>query len=201
MWGKDGRHLKQHDVWCLLFLFHFFLIPGPEIYGSISASNFSNGDNLNTPHRQFLFCSSVSPSFSLLLWFSGRSALLYFSYILVLVLVSKLNFEGIISALRKSLLEGSAPKNAGTSGWCLQLWIFLTDENFIAVTIFKNLQLQSSLFFCSPCFIQHGLGKKKMGKIMIAARCFIASLLYIQTATVEFIYFYLYYYLYVASLE
>lgn len=52
--GEDGGHLKQHDVCCLLFLSHFSLIPAQEIYGSISARDFSKGDNLSTPHRRRL---------------------------------------------------------------------------------------------------------------------------------------------------
>lgn len=54
VWGEDDGHLKQHDVCCLLFLLHFSLIPAQEIYGSISAWDFSKGDNLSTPHRQRL---------------------------------------------------------------------------------------------------------------------------------------------------
>lgn len=61
VWEEDGGHLKQHDVCCLLFLLHFSLIPAPKIYGSISAWDFSKGDNLSTPHRQppspFVCCS------------------------------------------------------------------------------------------------------------------------------------------------
>lgn len=52
VWGEGGGHLKQHDVCCLLFLLHFSLIPSPEIYGSISAWDFSKGDNLSTPRRR-----------------------------------------------------------------------------------------------------------------------------------------------------
>lgn len=56
--GVGERRQTFKAAWRLVFVISFllFLIPGPEIYGLISASNFffffSNGDNLNTPHRQ-----------------------------------------------------------------------------------------------------------------------------------------------------
>lgn len=80
VWGKDGRHLKQHDVWCLLFLFYFFNSWSGDLWldKCLKLFFFSNGDNLNTPHSQrvlfslFLssscsFCSYVSLSLAVLL--------------------------------------------------------------------------------------------------------------------------------------
>ena len=73
--GVGERRQTFKAAWRLVFVISLllFLIPGPEIYGLISASNFStssfffpNGDNLNTPHRQReLFFLSLSLSFSL----------------------------------------------------------------------------------------------------------------------------------------
>lgn len=71
--GVGERRQTFKAAWRLVFVISLllFLIPGPEIYSLISASNFSsssfffpNGDHLNTPHRQReLF--SLSLSFSL----------------------------------------------------------------------------------------------------------------------------------------
>lgn len=56
--GVGERRQTFKAAWRLVFVISFslFLIPGPEIYDLISASNFSfffpNGVNLSTPHKQ-----------------------------------------------------------------------------------------------------------------------------------------------------